>query len=57
MTVSSMARRDPDHAGLRPGEHPCAQDALPQQHGLYSNKLALITSNCGKLRYLSIKWP
>ena len=27
------------------------------QHGLRSNKMALITSDCGKMRSLSIKWP
>ena len=27
------------------------------QHGLYSNKMALITSDCGAIRSLSIKWP
>ena len=27
------------------------------QHGLSSNKMALITSDCGTTRSLSIKWP
>ena len=27
------------------------------QNGLYSNTVALITSDCGKMRSLSIKWP
>ena len=28
-----------------------------KHHGLYFNKMALITSDCGKMRCLSIKWP
>ena len=28
----------------------------PPQHGLSSNKMARITSDCGKMRHLSIKW-
>ena len=27
------------------------------QHGLSSNKMALITSDCDKTRYPSTKWP
>ena len=27
------------------------------QHGLYSNKMALITADCGRMRSLRIKWP
>ena len=27
------------------------------QHGLSSNTMALITSHCGTMRSLSIKWP
>ena len=27
------------------------------QHGLSSNKMALITSDCGAMRFPSIKWP
>ena len=26
------------------------------QHGLYSNEMALITSDCGAMRSMSIKW-
>ena len=29
----------------------------PTAHGLSSNKMALITSECGEMRSLSIKWP
>ena len=31
--------------------------AAPPQHELYSNKMALITSDCGKMRSLGIKRP
>ena len=27
------------------------------QHGLSSNQMALVTSDCGTTRSLSIKWP
>ena len=29
----------------------------PPQHGLSSNKMALITSGCGAMRSPSTKWP
>ena len=44
------------HGGRRRGR-PDRRGAGPPQHGLYSNKMALITSDCGKMRYLSIEWP
>ena len=31
--------------------------AGPPRHGLSSDKMALVTSNCGTMRSLSIKWP
>ena len=32
------------------------QKVVTPQHGLHSNRMALITSDCGKMRSLSIKW-
>ena len=32
-------------------------DAPPPQHGLSSNKMALVTSDYGIMRSPSIKWP
>ena len=29
----------------------------PPQHGVHSNNMALITSDCGTMRSLRIKWP
>ena len=34
-----------------------AAGAGPPQHGLQPDTMALITSDCGRMRYRSIKWP
>ena len=30
---------------------------VPPQHGLSSDTIALINSDCGEMRYLGVKWP
>ena len=59
---------DSEGAGGPPGLHEISETEMaaiidteraapPGQYGLSSNKMALITSDCGKMRNLSIKWP
>ena len=45
------------HAGERAGRGTEAPGAGAPQHGLSSNKMALITSGRGQMRSLRIKWP
>ena len=43
---------------LQPFQTPeMLRGAGPPRHGLSSDKMALVTSDCGTMRSLSIKWP
>ena len=55
--TSKTAQRDIDAGKSGYAEVANTGAGTPPQHGLPSNEMALITSDCGTMRSLGIKWP
>ena len=56
-TLGIVLQNDPKLAAALSRRLRCKLSARPAQHGLSSDTMALITSDCGDMRSLGSKWP